>query len=105
MMTTMTTSTIALAAAGGYCIAWISVESAETIEARLAAAHLPHDEVVAHHLGDDQHRAERDAGLGKRDDDVAHDLPAARAGVARGLDHARIDLGERVGDRADHQEV
>jgi putative spermidine/putrescine transport system permease protein len=33
MMATMTTSIMALAAAGGYCIAWISVDSAETIEA------------------------------------------------------------------------
>ena len=70
----------------------------------LSAAHLPHDEVVAHHLGDDQQRAERDAGLGKRDDDVAHDLPAARAGVVRGLDHAWIDFGKRIGDRTDHQD-
>lgn len=33
MMPTNTTSTIALAEAGGYCMAWISVDSADTIEA------------------------------------------------------------------------
>ena len=63
MMATTTTSTMALAAAGGYCMAWISVESAETIEALCPPLICAHDEVVAHHLRDDQDRAERDPGL------------------------------------------
>ena len=63
MTATNTTSTMALAAAGGYCMAWISVGQHRDDRGALPAAHLLHHEVVAHHLGEHQDRAERDAGL------------------------------------------
>ncbi len=44
MTATNTTSTIALAAAGGYCMAWISVDSIETIEALCPPLIWLHDE-------------------------------------------------------------
>ena len=42
--------------------------------------------------------------LRQRDDDVDHGAPAAGAGIARGLQQRRVDLRQRVGDRADHQQ-
>ena len=42
----------------------------------LSAAHQPHGDEVAHHHGDDEDRADGDAGLAQRHDDVRAALPA-----------------------------
>ncbi len=93
MIATNNTSTIALADAGGYCIAWISVDSMDTIEALWPAAHLLHDEIVTHHLGENQDRPQCDACLPRQwDDDIDHGTPLAGAGVAGGFQQGGIDL-------------
>ena len=42
--------------------------------------------------------------LRKRQDDQAHDIEAAGAGVDRRLDHALVDPRHRIEDRHDHED-
>ena len=70
----------------------------------LAAAQHVHGDEVAHDDGDDEDRADDDAGLHQRQDDVADGLPLGSAGIGRGLDQRLVDADHRVEDRHDHEQ-
>ena len=71
---------------------------------RTAARHHLGDEEIAHHDGDDEDGAKRDAALRQRNDDQAHDVEPARARIHRRLDHALVDARHRVEDRHHHED-
>ncbi len=70
----------------------------------LTAAHLLGHEIVAHDLGEDEDRAERNSGLRQGDDDVDHATPGARSGIACRFEQDRIDPRQRVRYWPHHQD-
>ena len=99
-ISTVISSTTEVAAAEGYCSRPMSLE----IRRPTLADWLPdmNRTVMKSPITSvsDEDRADHDAGLGQRDDDVPQDLRAGGAGVARRLDQRFVDAHHGVEDRA-----